>query len=148
MRNVPGAAKKRLFNLLFSCVGSGKSVLRLQFAWIASSVRLFFTRPILIDAHKPFVIRKSTHFLCGIVKKVDQGQLKEGLISVGSTRSEEPDPLEPEIIQRLDNKFKYRDMPKDYYMDEDGDEVRYIQRLRRGKFPRSLRLALTCSVAS
>lgn len=54
---------------------------------------------------------------------MDQGQAKEGLISVGSTRPEEPDPLDPEIIQRLDNKFRYRSMPEHYYTDEDGDEV-------------------------
>lgn len=31
--------------------------------------------------------------------------------------------MDPEIIQRLDNKFRYRDMSEDYYSDEDGDEV-------------------------
>jgi|AntAceMinimDraft_1070359.scaffolds.fasta_scaffold276655_1 hypothetical protein len=35
------------------------------------------------------------------------GVLKAGLISVGSKRAEEPDPLEPEIIKRLDNKYRY-----------------------------------------
>lgn len=58
-----------------------------------------------------------------LILQVDQGHAKEGLISVGSTRSEEPDPLDPEIIQRLDNKFQYRDMADGYYSDEDGDEV-------------------------
>lgn len=58
------------------------------------------------------------------VLQVDDGQAKEGLISVGSTQSEEPDPLDPEIIQRLDNKFSYRNIPDHYYTDEDGDEVR------------------------
>lgn len=73
-----------------------------------------FARP-LVSSH--------ALLLWGFELKVKESQLKEGLISVGSTRSEEPDPLDPEIIQRLDNKFKYRDMPKDYYVDEDGDEV-------------------------
>jgi len=34
------------------------------------------------------------------------GNLKEGLISVGSKKAEEPDPLEPEIIKRLDNRYR------------------------------------------
>lgn len=58
--------------------------------------------------------------------QVDHGQAKEGLISVGSTHREEADPLDPEIIQRLDNKFSYRDIPEDYYTEEDGDEARYV----------------------
>lgn len=58
-----------------------------------------------------------------IVPQVDQGKAKEGLISVGSTQLDEPDPLDPEIIQRLDNRFSYRDIPEEYYTDEDGDEV-------------------------
>lgn len=60
---------------------------------------------------------------CCLVFQVDQGKAKEGLISVGSTQLNEPDPLDPEIIQRLDNRFSYRDIPDDYYTDEDGDEV-------------------------
>jgi hypothetical protein len=39
--------------------------------------------------------------------QVDNGILKEGLVSVGSKRAEEPDPLDPEIIKRLSNQFKY-----------------------------------------
>ncbi|CAM9189028.1 unnamed protein product [Discosporangium mesarthrocarpum] len=62
--------------------------------------------------------------LCHDMFQVDNGQLKEGLISVGSKRKEEPDPLDPDIIQRLDNKFCYRDT-KDYYKDEDGDEEHF-----------------------
>lgn len=54
---------------------------------------------------------------------MDEGKAKEGLISVGSTQLDEPDPLDPDIIQRLDNRFSYRDVPDDYYTQEDGDEV-------------------------
>lgn len=43
---------------------------------------------------------------------------------MGSAQREEPDPLDPDIIQRLDNTFSYRDIPERYYTDEDGDEVR------------------------
>lgn len=39
---------------------------------------------------------------------MDAGVLKEGLISVGSKKAEEPDPLDPEIIKRFDNRFQYR----------------------------------------
>ncbi len=42
---------------------------------------------------------------------------------MGSTQIDEPDPLDPGIIQRLDNRFSYRDIPEEYYTDEDGDEV-------------------------
>jgi tetratricopeptide (TPR) repeat protein len=54
--------------------------------------------------------------------QIDQGKLREGLISVGSKHSEEPDPLEPEIIQRLDNHYRYNDIEADYYSSEEGDE--------------------------
>ncbi len=40
--------------------------------------------------------------------QVADGELKEGLISVGSKKAEEPDPLDPEIIKRFDNRFEYR----------------------------------------
>ena len=44
--------------------------------------------------------------VCGCIQ-VDGGVLKEGLISVGSKKAEEPDPLDPEIIKRFDNRFQY-----------------------------------------
>lgn len=47
--------------------------------------------------------------------QVDGGILKEGLVSVGSKRTEEPDPLDPEIIKRLNNHFKYEQINKAYY---------------------------------
>ncbi|CAM9533973.1 unnamed protein product, partial [Chrysoparadoxa australica] len=37
-----------------------------------------------------------------------EGELLEGLISVGTTRAVEEDPLDPEIIKRMDNRFEYR----------------------------------------
>ncbi|CAM9408782.1 unnamed protein product [Scytosiphon promiscuus] len=63
--------------------------------------------------------------LCHDIFQVDQGKAKEGLISVGSTQLDEPDPLDPDIIQRLDNRFSYRDVPDDYYTQEDGDEPHF-----------------------
>mmetsp|Transcript_22395 Transcript_22395/g.29289 ORF Transcript_22395/g.29289 Transcript_22395/m.29289 type:complete len:488 (-) Transcript_22395:941-2404(-) len=52
------------------------------------------------------------------------GQLKEGLVSVGSRQAEEKDPLDPEIIKRLDNHYRYDDITDDYYSDkEDGDHT-------------------------
>eukprot|EP00606_Chrysophyceae_sp_TOSAG23-5_P000283 GSChrysophyteH2.ASY1.ANO1.695.1 assembled CDS len=54
--------------------------------------------------------------------QVENGELKEGLISVGSKAAEEPDPLEPTIIQRLDNHYKYITIDPAYYKVEDGDE--------------------------
>jgi len=54
--------------------------------------------------------------------QIDNGVLKEGLISVGSKHSEEPDPLDPEIIQRLENQYRYVDIDPAYYLEEEGDE--------------------------
>ena len=56
------------------------------------------------------------------------GVLKSGLISVGSKRAEEPDPLDPEIIKRFDNHFRYDNIADDFYQDEDGDET-HLQRI-------------------
>lgn len=54
--------------------------------------------------------------------QVDNGILKEGLVSTGSKWAEEPDPLEPDIIGRLDNLYKYEEIGTDYYNSEEGDE--------------------------
>lgn len=55
--------------------------------------------------------------------QIDHGDLREGLVSTGSKHAEEPDPLDPEIIQRLDNHYKYQSIQaKDYYQNEEGDE--------------------------
>ena len=59
--------------------------------------------------------------LCHDIFQVEQMKLKEGLISVGSKRVEEPDPLDPEIIKRFDNHFKYDEIDDDYYATEDSD---------------------------
>lgn len=53
--------------------------------------------------------------LCHDIFQVEGGMLKEGLISVGSRKQEEPDPLDPEIIKRFDNHFRYRPIDADYY---------------------------------
>lgn len=55
--------------------------------------------------------------------QVDGGELKEGLVSVGSKNPEEPDPLDPEIIQRLENHYRYEKISPAYYTEEEGDEV-------------------------
>lgn len=60
--------------------------------------------------------------------QVDQGKLKEGLISTGSKHEEEIDPLDPEIIGRLENQYKYIDIETSYYNDEEGDE-KHLSRL-------------------
>jgi hypothetical protein len=63
--------------------------------------------------------------------QVDGGELKEGLISVGSKRAEELDPLDPEIIQRMDNHFKYNTIsPSSYYSAEEGDEEHFKRILK------------------
>jgi hypothetical protein len=56
-------------------------------------------------------------------------ELKEGLVSVGSKNPEEPDPLNPDIIDRLENEYKYLPIsPSDYYPDE-GEDVPIIRRI-------------------
>eukprot|EP01034_Spumella_vulgaris_P022824 gene22824-28997_t len=60
--------------------------------------------------------------------QVDGGELKEGLVSVGSKQSDEPDPLEPDIIQRLENLYQYNAITPDYYTEEEGDE-KHLRRL-------------------
>jgi len=62
--------------------------------------------------------------------QVDGGVLKEGLISVGSKNAEEPDPLEPEIINRFENHYEYKPITADYYADEDGDEAHFRRLLK------------------
>jgi tetratricopeptide (TPR) repeat protein len=55
--------------------------------------------------------------------QVDKGELKEGLVSVGSKHAFEPDPLHPDIINRLDNLYSYNTIsPISYYTNEEGDE--------------------------
>lgn len=60
--------------------------------------------------------------LCHDIFQVEGGQLKEGLVSVGSRNESEPDPLDPDIIQRLENEYRYSVIEPEYYFDEEGDE--------------------------
>lgn len=62
--------------------------------------------------------------------QVDGGELKEGLVSTGSKRKEEPDPLEPDIINRLSNLYKYVPISPNYYTDEEGDEIHFARMLQ------------------
>jgi hypothetical protein len=61
--------------------------------------------------------------------QVEEGVLKEGLISVGSKREVEPDPLDPEIIKRFDNHYKYNTVSDEYYKSEDGDGLHFQRML-------------------
>ena len=69
--------------------------------------------------------------LCHDIFQVDQHQLKEGLISVGSRHAYEPDALDPEIIKRFDNHFRYRVVEDSYYDDEDADDRKHFKRILR-----------------
>jgi tetratricopeptide (TPR) repeat protein len=62
--------------------------------------------------------------------QVDGGDLMEGLVSVGSKNATEPDPLEPDIIQRLDNHYKYNKISPSYYNSEEGDEPHFRRILK------------------
>uniref|UniRef100_K3WP22 Uncharacterized protein n=1 Tax=Globisporangium ultimum (strain ATCC 200006 / CBS 805.95 / DAOM BR144) TaxID=431595 RepID=K3WP22_GLOUD len=50
--------------------------------------------------------------------QVEHGILKEGLISVGSKKTQEPDPLDPDIIKRLSNLYKYEQIDETFYGEE------------------------------
>jgi len=55
--------------------------------------------------------------------------LKEGLISVGSRSERELDALDPEIIKRFDNHFKYRVIEDDYYSESEVEDAHHLQRV-------------------
>lgn len=61
--------------------------------------------------------------------QIKNGELYEGLISTGSKFSEEPDPLDPEIIGRLDNVYKYVKIDENYYHDTDSNNEKYDEHL-------------------
>lgn len=70
--------------------------------------------------------------LCHDVFQVDNNELKEGLISVGSRFSFEEDPLDPEIIKRFDNRFRYEPVDADkYYADENEADAEHFKRILR-----------------
>jgi hypothetical protein len=57
--------------------------------------------------------------------------LKEGLISVGSRSEHENDPLDPEIIRRFDNRFIYKVVEDDYYLESESEDAMHMQRILR-----------------
>ncbi|GMI10455.1 hypothetical protein TrVE_jg3987 [Triparma verrucosa] len=68
--------------------------------------------------------------LCHDIFQVKDGDLKEGLISVGSSRKEEPDPLDPEIIKNFNNLYKYENIEPNYYSKgEDEDDGIHLERI-------------------
>ena len=50
------------------------------------------------------------------------GQVKTGLCSTGSSSLSEPDALDPAILKRLSNKFRYDEVQNNFYDSEEGDE--------------------------
>lgn len=63
--------------------------------------------------------------------QVQSGELKEGLISVGSRSEHENDPLDPEIIRRFDNRFIYKVVEDDYYLESESEDATHMQRILR-----------------
>ncbi|KAJ0395640.1 hypothetical protein P43SY_003296 [Pythium insidiosum] len=64
------------------------------------------------------------------------GVLREGLVSVGSKRSEEPDPLDPEIIKRLANLYRYDPIDAASYYGPDAHHLNNILRWYHDYFGR------------
>mmetsp|Transcript_22865 Transcript_22865/g.75847 ORF Transcript_22865/g.75847 Transcript_22865/m.75847 type:complete len:417 (+) Transcript_22865:666-1916(+) len=69
--------------------------------------------------------------LCHDIFQVENGELKEGLISVGSRNEYEQDPLDPEIIKRFDNQFLYRAIDDDYYSTSEREDACHFKRILR-----------------
>lgn len=67
--------------------------------------------------------------LCHDIFQIEAGELKEGLISVGSRSERETDPLDPEIIKRFDNQFKYRVIDDDYYTKSEMEDARHLKQV-------------------
>lgn len=63
--------------------------------------------------------------------QVENGELKEGLISVGSRKETEKDPLDPEIIKRFDNHFQYRVVDINYYTSCETEDAKHFRRILR-----------------
>jgi hypothetical protein len=64
-------------------------------------------------------------------KQIESGELKEGLISVGSRKESEEDPLDPEIIKRFDNHFQYRVVDVNYYSSCEIEDAKHFRRILR-----------------
>lgn len=82
-----------------------------------------------VSVSNPMVVIANYLFdtLCHDIFQVEGGRLKEGLISVGSKQDEAQDPLNPDIINRLDNLYEYKDIvdPLKYYREVDGFDNLY-----------------------
>lgn len=105
---------------IFDAVNDGSIKLRGGQVLSANSC----TNPLCIVANYLF------DTLCHDVFQVDGGVLKEGLVSVGSSREDEPDPLDPDIIGRMENTYKYNAIQPAYYAGEEGDEP-YLEMILR-----------------
>jgi len=69
--------------------------------------------------------------LCHDIFQIEAGQLKEGLISVGSRNLFETDALDPEIIKRFDNHFTYRVINENYYAESEPEDSCHLRRILR-----------------
>eukprot|EP00597_Dinobryon_sp_UTEXLB2267_P005946 CAMPEP_0170080272 /NCGR_PEP_ID=MMETSP0019_2-20121128/16458_1 /TAXON_ID=98059 /ORGANISM="Dinobryon sp., Strain UTEXLB2267" /LENGTH=585 /DNA_ID=CAMNT_0010294173 /DNA_START=177 /DNA_END=1934 /DNA_ORIENTATION=- len=63
--------------------------------------------------------------LCSDIFHIQRGVLKEGLVSTGSTLNESADPLNPAIIERLSNQYRYKATTASYYNHEEGEEANW-----------------------
>ena len=69
--------------------------------------------------------------LCHDIFHVNGGVLKEGLVSVGTSKEGEPDLNDPDIISHIQNKYKYCPCEVDFYsnVEKDADAEHYSQML-------------------
>lgn len=99
-------------------------VIKLQHSNISIS-RNTLQNPICVIANYLF------DTLCHDIFQVEGGELKAGLISVGSRSEHEDDPLDPEIIKRFDNRFVYKVVGDDYYSTREPQDATHMQRILR-----------------
>ncbi|GMH52669.1 hypothetical protein TrRE_jg1017, partial [Triparma retinervis] len=68
--------------------------------------------------------------LCHDIFQVEKGVLKEGLISVGSSREKEDDILDPDIIKNFSNLYQYNEIDRGYYAEgKDAVDAEHLGRI-------------------
>ncbi|MCP4283078.1 MAG: tetratricopeptide repeat protein [Gammaproteobacteria bacterium] len=67
--------------------------------------------PVIVFANYVFDTTRQDLF------RIERGQLREGLITSVSEREQEPDLTDPQLIERITNRYEYRPLEADYYED-------------------------------
>lgn len=106
----------RLDAAIFNAVDDSKIVLHKSGVVLSAGS---LKNPVVVVANYLFDTLYHDYF------QVFRGSLLEGLVSAGSETNEEADPLNPEIIGRMDNHFQYVPTQLGHYKSEEGDETHF-----------------------